>query len=253
MNLKRIFTTFWLDWAMLPIMLGIGWATYGWSRSDVLTAQNVISGTEGYPSWLAGLPLLLSSVSFVVMGFGMLLRNELWEHRLLNIGQVLLIIGSIVGLLFILYGSVVKAFPFQLPEQLTVLGLLVLSCVLVWPAFLDPNQKEKITAHGRIWLIVFVIGVALLAAGTIHGFPFLFPRFGLGVGSIYLIGLGMTEIMFKKPAFAWMVTLWRVDLGREYVLNYPASSYSQAEGWVKTIVGLGAGAILVLVALGVIG
>ncbi len=75
-------TTFWFDWLLLPIMLGAGWLTLRWASADFDLAAS--PGTWGgtLPAWVVSIPLMLCAVGWVILGFGSLIREEYWEHRI---------------------------------------------------------------------------------------------------------------------------------------------------------------------------
>jgi len=94
-------TTFWIDWAVMPFMLGLAGLTVYWGVQDWHTATSVESTL---PGWLAFLPLAVSAPGFVLLGLSMLVKEPYWEHRGLWLGQVLLIAGCVLGAAAITYG-----------------------------------------------------------------------------------------------------------------------------------------------------
>lgn len=69
-------TTFWLDWLLLPIMLGAGWLTFRWALADFNLASSLGASATALPPWAVAVPLVLCAVGWVILGFGSLIRAD---------------------------------------------------------------------------------------------------------------------------------------------------------------------------------
>jgi hypothetical protein len=75
-------TTFWLDWLLLPIMLGAGWLTFRWALADFNLASSLGASGTALPPWAVAVPLAVSAIGWVILGLGSLIREEYYEHRI---------------------------------------------------------------------------------------------------------------------------------------------------------------------------
>ena len=134
-------TTFWFDWLLLPIMLGAGWLTLRWASADFDLAAS--PGTWGgtLPAWVVSIPLMLCAVGWVILGFGSLIREEYWEHR---IWCAILILWSLCCLV----GAVVIGFDFLQGNSdlgvagiLNLVGLVLTALMLYLPSLSNDNYN----------------------------------------------------------------------------------------------------------------
>lgn len=128
---------------------------------------------------------------------------------------------------------------------LNLLGLALISLLMVLPGLIDHSSTEYVTTIGHFWFALLAAGAGLLTAGLLLGSAYKFPRFPLGLGGFFLVGWGLSEINFSQASFPWMVRIWKLSLGLEYIDAFPLSSGWQIAGAIKLV--LGAGFIVTLI------
>lgn len=237
-------TTFWLDWLMLPVMLAAAAFTVRWALAD--RKQSTQQAGAKLHSGASFLPLILAASGFVVAGIGMLIREAYWEHRALLAAQLLWIACCLIGAVLSLVVCMHSDQCYRESSILSTIGLVLMAFALAFPGLLNPDNTVMMVFMARTWYVISGAAIIFLLAGTLMGFPYRLPRFALALGGIYHLGLGLTEIVFSKTAFPWLIQLWRLGIGPEYYDAFPASAFWQIEGAAKVIVGA---AVLVIVAL----
>jgi hypothetical protein len=130
-------TTFWLDWLLLPIMLGAGWLTFRWALADFNLASSPGAGGTALPPWAVAVPLAVCAVGWVILGFGSLIRQEYYEHRIwiaiLTAWSISCLIGAgLIGLSFLQGDS-----SYGLAGVLSLIGLVLTALMLSLPAFMQ--------------------------------------------------------------------------------------------------------------------
>ncbi len=125
-------------------------------------------------------------------------------------------------------------------------GLALMSLLMILPGVIDHPSPTNITVIGHIWFVLLAVSVALLTAGMLLGFPYKFPRFAWGLGVLFLVGWGLSEVTFRQASFPWLVRMWRLNLGRGYLDAFLLSDGWQIAGVIKFLMGLGTIAILVI-------
>ena len=246
---KITVTTFWIDWLFLPIVLGAVWLILRWALSDLSLARELGVG-ESLPAWVVPIPLFISATAFVIIGLGMLIREEYWEFRALYSGLIILSFSCIIGAGLILFSSLRGYGELGVPGLLNFIGLVLMSLTIVLPARVDHSSVDKVIRSAHLWFVLLAFCVGFLMAGMLLGFPYNFPRSALGFGALFFFGLGLTEIYFSKTAFPWLVRLWKPHIGgREFHDAFPKSVVWRIEGLVKLLVGIGVVVILVIVSL----
>jgi hypothetical protein len=239
-------TTFWMDWLLQPIVLAAVWLTVRWALADASQASAL--GTWGaIPAWGVSVPLLVTAAGWLIIGFGMLVKEEYWEFRFISSGLIIWALCCLMGAALILLGFLRGGSGFGVAGILNFVGLLMMSLTIVLPAWVDHSPTDKVIRFARIWFVLLTACVGCLTAGMVLGFPYNFPRFPLGIGAFFFLGLGLTEITFRKASFPWLLRLFQPRAGgREYHDDFPESAAWRIEGIVRMLVGIGAAAILVI-------
>jgi hypothetical protein len=114
-------TTFWADWTVMPLMLGAAWLTLRWALADWRKASRLQAKGAILPGW-AVFPLAISAAGFVLLGLSMLVKAPYWEHRGLWVGQMLLLIGCLIGAALILLGFLRGGSRFGIAPSLLTYG-----------------------------------------------------------------------------------------------------------------------------------
>jgi hypothetical protein len=127
-----------------------------------------------------------------------------------------------------------------------LIGLALISMLMILPGLIDHSSPAKVTMTGHVWFFLLAVSVGLLTAGMLMGFPYKFPRFPLGLGGLFFIGWGLSEVAFRQASFPWLVRIWKLNLGMEYLEAFPLSGGWRIAGIVKFIVGIGTVTILVI-------
>jgi hypothetical protein len=240
-------TTFWLDWLLFPLVLVAAWLTLQWALSDMNQASNLETwGTM--PNWMVSTPLLITAASWVIIGLGMLIREEYWEFQMIRSGVIGWSICGFIGAGLIVLGYMQVNNNLGVSGILNLIGLLLMSLLTVVPAWIDHSSTDKVIRSARVWFILLAIGVGCLMAGMMFGFPYNFTRFPLVIGAFLFFGLGLTEITFRKTSFPWLLRLFQFNIGgREYHDQFPESTAWRIIGFVKVLVGVAIVAMLAII------
>jgi hypothetical protein len=197
-------TTFWLDWLLLPIVLGAAWLTLRWALADTSQASNL--GTWGaMPAWVISIPLFLTAAGWVTIGLGMLIKEEYWEFRMISSGLIIWAFCCLIGAGMILLDFLQGNGGFGVAGLLDLVGLVLMSLTILLPAWVDHASIDKVVRSARVWFVLLTVCVGCLMVGMLLGFPYSFPRFPLGIGALFFFGLGLTEIAFGKTSFPWLL------------------------------------------------
>jgi hypothetical protein len=232
-------TTFWGDWTVMPLMLGAAWLTLRWALADWRKASRLQAKGAILPGWAVFLPLAISAAGFALMGLSMLVKEPYWEHRGLWAGQMLLLVGCLIGVVLILLGFLRGGSRFGIAGVLSVIGLLLMSALLVLPALFVDSPPSQYTVAAYLWFGLLVICAGCLTAGTLLGFPYNFARFPLGIASIYAFGLGLMEIGFRRSSFTSLLYVWDFRLRLDYIYAGPESTAWQIAGLAKVLLAIG--------------
>lgn len=244
---KITITTFWLDWLLFPFVLVAAWLTLQWALSDMSQASNL--GTWGaMPNWVVSTPLLIAAASWVIIGLGMLIKEEYWEFQMIRSGVISWSICGFIGAGLILLGYMQVNNSFGVSGVLNLIGLVLISLLIIVPAWIDHSSMNKVIRSARVWFILLGISVGCLMAGMMFGFSYNFTRFPLVISAFLFFGLGLTEITFRKTSFPWLLRLFRFDIGgREYHDQFPESTAWRIIGLVKVLVGVAIAAMLAII------
>jgi hypothetical protein len=239
-------TSFWMDWLLEPVALGAAWLTVRWGLADMSQAAHLATWPT-LPTWCVSIPLFLSAAGWLVVGFGMLVKEEVWEFRFIRSGLIVWAVSSLMGALLVLLGILHGHGAFGFAGGLSLVGLVLLSVAILLPAWIDHSSVRKVTRSARVWTGLLVLCVACLVASTLMGFPYLFARFPLAVGAFFLVGLGLTEVAWCKTSFPWFLRVLQTKAGgREYHDAFTESLAWRAEGVIKMVLGIGAAVILIV-------
>jgi O-antigen/teichoic acid export membrane protein len=233
-------TTFWVDWAMMPLMLGAAWLTLRWGLADWRKASQLEARGEILPGWAVFLSLATSAVGFVLLGLSVLVKEPYWEHRGLWAGQMLLLTGCFIGAVLALLGFLRGGSEFGIAAVSSATGLLLMSVLLVLPALFVNSPPTQYTLAACLWFGLLMVCAGCLTAGMLLGFPYNYARFPLGIAGIYAFGIGLMEIGFKRPGFSHLLYVWDFRLGLDYVYAGPESTAWQIAGLAKTLLAVGA-------------
>ena len=129
---------------------------------------------------------------------------------------------------------------------MNLIGLALVSLLMVLPGLIDHSSPANVTLVGDAWFLLLAVCVGLLMEGVILGFPYEFPRFPLGLGMFFLVGWGLSELAFSQASFPWLVRIWKLRLGLDYIDAFPVSDGWQVVGAVKVLAGIGAAVMLVI-------
>jgi hypothetical protein len=247
---KITITTFWLDWLLLPIMLGAGWLTFHWALADFNLASSLGASATALPPWAVAVPLAVCAVGWVILGFGSLIRQEYYEHRIwiaiLMVWSISCLIGAgLIGWSFLRGNS-----SFGLAGILNLIGLVLTGGMLSLPALMQVPLGAKAARFSRQWTVLLFASLGCLTAGTLLGFPYNFPRFPFGIGALFFFGLGALEVTSSTPTFPWLPRLYDLEMEQEtFLAGLPRSNVWRVEGAVKLAVGIVAAAVLIIAVL----
>ncbi len=243
-------TSFWLDWLLLPIMLGLGWLTFRWALADFHTACS--PGTSGIPlpPWAVAVPLAVCAIGWVILGFGSLIRQEYYEHRIWVAILIVWSISCLIGAGLIGWSFLRGDSSFGLAGVLSLIGLVLTALMLSLPAFMEVPLGVKAARFSRQWTVLLAACLGCLTAGIGLGFPYSFPRFPFGIGALFFFGLGALEAATSTPTFPWLPRLYDFDLEQDdFLAGLPKSNVWRIKGMIKLLIGLGAAAILIILCI----
>jgi len=242
-------TTFWLDWLLLPIMLILGYLTLRWALVDLKKASKLKKEKiETSPAWIISFPLMICAVSWIILGFASLIKEEYWEHRVWCLALVIWCLCSLIGAGLILINVFKKNFNFSTAELLNFIGLILLPIIIGFPAFMEIPTGNRAMILSHVWTVLLIVCVGCLLKGMIKGFPYNFPRLALAIGILAFIGLGGIEMDSGQSAFPWFSRIWDLQLGQA---EFEASLPDPAIGWqiigaIKILIGMGLGVLLLI-------
>jgi hypothetical protein len=240
-------TTFWLDWLLMPIMLAGAWLTVRWALSDSRQATHTeIEDGSFLPAWTFSVPLFIAASAWVIAGLGALIKEDYWEMRVIFVAFLLWTLCCIVGAILLLLIFLRRVRGLGSGGHLSLIGLVLMSVLMILPGLVDYFSPAQVTLVGHAWFVLLAISAGLLAAGMLLGFPYKFPRFPLGLGVLFLIGWGLSEIAFSQASFPWLVRIWRLNLGMEYLDAFPISPGWQIVGAIKVLMGIGTVVVLII-------
>jgi hypothetical protein len=244
---KVTITSFWLDWLLLPITLGAAWLTYRWVMADYRLASS-LSG--GLPPWAVAVPLAICTVSWVIVGFGSLIREEYYEHRIWVAVLIAWSLSCLIGAILIGVSFLLEASNFSWAGILDLIGSILMAILLLLPAFMEVPLGDRAVRFSRQWTVLLVTCTGFLMAGMLLGFPYTFPRFTLGIAAFSFFGLGALEMGTSTPAFPWLPRLYDFELAQEsFNAGLPKSTTWRIEGTIKLVVGISVAVTLIIISL----
>ena len=231
-------TSFWLDWLLMPIMFAGAWFTVRWALTDSRQASES-KMKSALPHWIFSIPLFIAATAWVIAGFGALIKEDYWEMRVIFIAFLLWTLCCIAGSILSLFSILHKGKSHSTAGTLNLIGLALMSLLMILPGLINPSSPANVTLIGHLWFALLAVSAGLLTVGMRMGFPYKFPRFPLGLAGFFLIGWGLSEIAFRQASFPWLVRIWNLHLGLEYLDAFTLSSRWQILGAVKLLVGTG--------------
>jgi hypothetical protein len=243
-------TTFWLDWLLLPIMLGIGWLTFRWALADFSLASN--PGAEGtaLPAWAISIPLVVSAAGWVILGLGSLVREEYYEHRIWVAILIVWSISCLIGAGLIGWSFLRGDSSLGLAGIFSLIGLVLTALMLSLPAFMKVPLGNEAIRFSRQWTVLLAACLGCLTAGALLGFAYNFPRFPFGIGALFFFGLGALEVATSTPTFPWLPRLYDLEMEQEtFLAGLPKSNVWRIKGAVKLGVGIGAAVVLIITSI----
>jgi len=243
-------TTFWLDWLLLPVMLGLAWLTFRWALADFRLASSPGAGRVPLPPWAVAVPLAVCAIGWVILGFGSLIRQEYYEHRIWVAILTVWSISCLIGAGLIGWTSLHWDSSFGLAGVLSLIGLVLTALMLSLPAFMEVPSGVKAARFSRQWTVLLAACLGCLTAGMVLGLPYNFPRLPFGIGALFFFGLGALEVTTSTPTFPWLPRLYDLEMEQEtFLAGLPKSNVWRAEGAVKLGVGIVAAAVLIITSL----
>jgi hypothetical protein len=240
-------TTFWLDWLLVPLLLVGAWLTARWAVADSRQASHLHTEEEiSIPAWAFSIPLLIAALAWVIAGLGTLIKEDYWEMRVIFVAFALWTISCIFGSALLILGVLRKGKGLDTAGIANLIGLPLMSVLMVLPGLIDHSSPADVTVVGHMWFVLLAVSVGLLTGGTLLGFPYKFPRFPLGLGILFLFGWGLSEVAFSQASFPWLIRIWKLHLGLEYLDAFPISPGWQIIGGVKALAGIAAAATLLI-------
>ena len=226
-------TTFWGDWAIMPLFLGAAWLTMRWGFDDWKKAERLQTQEKTLPGWAVLLPLCTSSIGFLIIALVVLIKEPYWEHRGLLAGQLLLLACCLIGSYLILITYLRGGPGFGTAGILELIGLLLMSSLLVLPALFVHSSPTALNFATHLWFGLLVICTGCLLSGILLGFPYNFARLPLWIVGLYAFGVGLMEITFRKPGFPNLIYVWDFDLGLNFLDPLSPSPAWLIAGWIK--------------------
>jgi hypothetical protein len=231
-------------------MLVGAWLTARWGVADSRQASAREAGKDPHvPSWAFSIPLFTAAGAWVIAGFGALIKEDYWEMRVIFVAFLFWTLCCMVGAILLFISFLRKGRGLSTAGGLNLIGLVLMSVLMVLPGLIDHSSPVKVTLIGHIWFVLLALSVGLLSAGMLLGFPYNFPRFPLGLGVLFLIGWGLSEVAFRQASFPWLVRIWKLNVGLAYLDAFPISNGWQAAGAAKFLVGVGTVAAIIIVSL----
>jgi hypothetical protein len=231
----------------MPIMLMGAWFTIRWALADSKQAQDQkIAGEIFLPTWAFSIPLFFAAAAWVIAGIGALIKEDYWEMRVIFVAFLLWTLCCFVGALILFLNSLNKRKNLGTAGVLNLIGLVLISILMILPGLIDYSSPGYVTLIGHGWFLLLAVSVGFLLGGMILGFPYKFPRFPLGLGALFFIGWGLSEVAFSQASFPWLVRIWKLQLGLDYLDSFPISGGWRIAGIVKFLLGISTAAILVI-------
>jgi len=231
----------------MPIMLTGAWLTIRWALADSRQASDLeVKAKSFMPAWTFSIPLFIAAAAWVIAGLGALIKEDYWEMRVIFLAFLLWTLCCIVGATLLFLSFLRRGRAPGTVGILSLIGLVLMSLLMILPGLIDHSSPANVTLIGHVWFTLLAVSVGLLTTGMLLGFPYKFPRFPLGLGVLFFIGCGLSEIAFSQASFPWLVRIWKLHLGLEYLDAFPISVGWQIAGAVKFLLGIGMVAILVI-------
>ena len=233
-------TSFWLDWLLVPVMILGAWLTIRWALADSRQASKLkAQGESEIPVWVFSIPLIIAAAGWIVAGSGTLIREDYWEMRMIFGAFILWTLGMIFGAGVLFFDFLRKDRGYGTLAIVNLIGQILMSLLMIFPSLINHASPAYVISVGHIWFLLLAVAVGLLMGGVMLGIPYNFPRFPLGLGVFFLVGWGLSEIAFRQASFPWLIRIWKLNVGIEYIDAFPTSAGWQILGAVKVLAGIG--------------
>lgn len=237
---KVSITTYWLDWILLPFMLGLAYLFCRWAVLDYNLASNTLNLGKIF-SLIATIPLFIIAVTFFIVAFASLIKEEYYELR---IWRAVLFIWTVysffAGTITLWIYFIVK--DINLFKAIFVtLGFLIIAFVIGFPALIKMLKGRKINIFSHLWTILIFLSSLFLGIGVYAGFPFMYVKFGLGFSLLFFFASGCIEAVSKQPVFPWFPRVWKVEeFGKmeEFIGSLPKRFIWRIIGIIKLLVSV---------------
>jgi hypothetical protein len=228
-------------------MLIGAWLTSRWALADSRQASKEKDGEKIFiPSLAYSFPLLIAALAWVIAGLGTLIKEDYWEMRVIFIAFLLWTLCCVAGAILMVLSFLRHGRDLGVVGIINLIGLALMSLLMILPGLIDPSSPTNVILIGHFWFALLAISVGLLTGGVLLGYPYRFPRFPLGLGLLFLVGWGLSEIAFSQASFPWLVRIWKLHLGLEYIEAFPISVGWQIAGALKLLAGLVTLVVLVI-------
>jgi hypothetical protein len=230
------FSTRWLDWLFVPVLLGVAWAAVRWAQADHRRAsERFAAGQSRVPAWMISSPLFIVATTLVIAALGTAVGEDYWELRSFRLVFLLWTLCFVLYIVLLLLGLHRGDEGAGRPQILVGLGLTLVTLLL--PALLGRTSTREVSLVSHGWFLLVAVAAGFLAAGVIKGHLYRFPRFAAGLNVLQLIGWGLTELFVARPAFPWLVRSWRLTLSTEYIDAFPMDTLWRVAGTIKVLLG----------------
>ncbi len=233
-------TTYWLDWILLPFMLGLAYLFCRWALLDYNLANSTFNLGK-ILSLIVSIPLFIIALTFFIVGFASLIKEEYYELR---IWRAVLFIWT----LYSIFAGVITLWIYFIVEDIGLFkvvfvtsGFLIIAFVIGFPALIRIPEGRKISTFSHLWAILIFLSSLFLGIGVYTGFPFMYVKFGLGFSLLFFFASGCMEAVSKQPVFPWFPRVWKVEeFGKmdEFISSLPKRFIWRIMGIVKLLVSI---------------
>jgi len=233
-------TTYWLDWILLPFMLGLAYLFCRWALLDYNLAYSTFNLGK-ILSLVVSIPLFIIALTFFIVGFASLIKEEYYELR---VWRAVLFIWT----LYSIFAGVITLWIYFIAKDIglfnavfVTLGFLIVAFVIGFPAFIKMLKGGEINIFSHLWTVLIFLSSLFLGIGVYTGFPFMYVKFGLGFSLLFFFATGCMEAVSKQPVFPWFPRIWKVEeFGKmeEFISSLPKSLIWRIMGIVKLLVSI---------------
>jgi len=121
------------------------------------------------PIWIVSIPLLITATSWVIIGLGMLIKEEYWEFQMIRSGLIGWAICGFVGAGLIILGYLEGDHSFGLAGVIDLIGLVLIFLSIIMPAWVDYSSIDNVVRFAHVWDVLLIIIVRCLMLGMVWG------------------------------------------------------------------------------------